>query len=66
MYIVGVPQITIYVDRELLQQIKQLDASVSQVCQTALRKAVLRQELRGHPRHQIARGKPTTSRRAEK
>jgi hypothetical protein len=51
-----VPQVTIYLDRELHQQVQQLDDSISRICQQALRRAVGRQELRGHPRHQIGRG----------
>ena len=54
--LLGVPQVTIYVDKELHQQILQLDDSVSRICQQALRQAVTRQELRGHPRHRISRG----------
>lgn len=57
MYTYSVPRVTIYLDEYLAQQVRQLDESVSTVCQQALRQAVQRQELRGHPRHTISRAK---------
>lgn len=37
MYIVTVPQVTIYLDKALADQVKAQDVPVSQVCQRALR-----------------------------
>lgn len=42
MYIVTVPNVTIYLDRELWTAVRTLDISPSGVCQRALRQAVAR------------------------
>jgi len=39
-YHVGMPQLTIYVDRELAEQIREHGVQVSKVCQAALRRKV--------------------------
>lgn len=44
VYYVGMPNVTIYLDSELAERVRQAEVSVSPICQKALRLAVAEKE----------------------